>query len=170
MQKLFFFLLLLISLLGWGQSKNTPTDAFTVSGQIKKEIKFSLPDLEKYQPRNIPDFVITNHSGKTHGEAKKLKGILIKDLLKEVEFQEENPRLLSEFYFAFIAADNYKVVYSWNEIFNSSTGDNVFLVTSKEGKQLKEMEDRILIVTPTDFRTGRRYVKNLSRIEVHRLN
>ena len=115
--------------------------------------------------------IITNHIGEPHGTSKQIKGILVKELLKDIELKEDNPKLLSEFYFTFIASDNYKVVYSWNEIFNSSTGDHLFyIVASIEGESLKDMRSRILVVTPTDYKTGRRYIKALSKIVVDRVD
>lgn len=113
---------------------------------------------------------ITNHMGEPRGTATKLTGILVRDLLNDLELTEQSPKLFSEFYLVFVAADNYRVVYSWNEIFNSPTGDNLYLVNSRDGKMLKDMEERILILTPTDFKTGRRHIKGLSKIIVERVD
>jgi hypothetical protein len=154
----------------WGQKTDQPTNDFVVTGQIKKELKFTLSDIEKYPSKTIGDVVITNHLGEPRGTAKQLTGILVKDLLKDLELKEETPKRFSEFYMTFVAVDNYKVVYSWNEIFNSPTGDNLFLITSRDGKKIKDMEERILILTPTDFKTGRRHIKGLSKIIVERVD
>jgi hypothetical protein len=168
MKQLITIILVITALTTQAQKEITPTDDFTVTGQVKKELKFTLADLEKFSARNIPDVDITNHLGEPRGTAKNLSGIPIKEILKDIEFKEESPKLLSEFYLTFIAADNYKVVYSWNEIFNSPTGDNIFLITSRDGKELRDMDQRILIITPTDFKTGRRHIKGLSKIMVGR--
>jgi len=157
-----------ITFTAWSQKPELVTNEFVVTGQIKKEIKFTLADIEKYTSKPIADVVITNHLGEPRRIAKQLSGILVKDILKEMELSEESPKRFSEFYFTFIAVDNYKVVYSWNEIFNSPTGDNLFLITSQDGKKIKDMAERILILTPTDFKTGRRHIKGLSKIVVGR--
>lgn len=129
-----------------------------------------MDDIEKYPSKILGDVVITNHLGEPRGISKQLEGVLVKDLLKDLELKEESPKRFSEFYFTFVAIDNYKVVYSWNEIFNSPTGDNLFLITAKDGKKLKDMDERILILTSTDLKTGRRYIKRLSKILVERVN
>jgi hypothetical protein len=170
MKRLTTLILVIISVTVWGQKTDQPTNDFVVTGQIKKELKFTLADIEKYTSRTIGDVVITNHLGEPRGTAKQLTGILLKDLLKDLELKEETPKRFSEFYLTFVAVDNYKVVYSWNEIFNSPTGDNLFLITSRDGKKIKDMEERILILTPTDFKTGRRYIKGLSKIIVERVD
>lgn len=170
MKRLTILFLLITSLAVWGQKADQPTNDFVVVGQIKKELKFTLDDIEKYPSKILGDVVITNHLGEPRGISKQLEGVLVKDLLKDLELKEESPKRFSEFYFTFVAIDNYKVVYSWNEIFNSPTGDNLFLITAKDGKKLKDMNERILILTSTDLKTGRRYIKRLSKILVERVN
>lgn len=146
-----------------------PSDEFVISGQVVHQLKFTMTDLEKIPAKKIDDIVITNHQGEPRGTAKNLKGFPLKTLLDKIEFKTESPKVLSEFYLTFTATDNYKVVYSWNEIFNSATGDNIFLITEKEGKKLTEMTERILVITPSDQKTGRRHVKGLSKIVVGRV-
>ena len=154
----------------YGQLKVNPTEAFTVIGKVKKEVTFTISDLQNYESKKISDVVISNHLGEVKGTSKYLKGILLKDILSRIEFDAESPKVLSEFYLTCIANDGYKVVFSWNEIFNTSTGDNLYLITSKDGKELKDMDDRILIISTTDFKTGRRNVKGLAKIIVDRVD
>lgn len=168
MKRLTTLILAIITVTVWGQKTDRPTNDFVVTGRIKKELEFTLADIEKYPSKTIGDVIITNHLGEPRGTAKQLTGILVKDILKDLELKEENPKRFSEFYLTFVAVDNYKVVYSWNEIFNSPTGDHLFLVTSRDGKMIKDMRERILILTPTDFKTGRRHIKGLSKILVER--
>jgi len=161
-------LLLIIISTCHGQVRVTPTDELIVSGQIQNEIKYTLADLAKLESSPIGDVAISNHLGEIKGTASKLSGIAIKSLLDRIRFTDQNPKELSAYYFVFVASDNYKVVYSWNEIFNTATGDSIFLIVSKDGKKLAEMDDRILILTKSDFKTGRRYIKGLSRIIIQK--
>jgi len=165
---LIFFLVTRLAI--WGQMDIKPTSAFTVSGQIEHEARFTISDLEKYKPVKIDDLVVTNHLGVTKSTVKGLKGILIKELLTDLKFKAESPKIMSEFYLTFIASDGYKVVYSWNEIFNDPTGDHIYLVTEKENIPISTMEDRILIITTSDFKTGQRHIKGLDKILVGRVD
>jgi len=81
----------------------------------------------------------------------------------------ETPKVLSEYYFVCIASDNYKVVFSWNEIFNSDTGKSVYIITAQDGKPATGLDNRIALVSPKDQMTGRRYVKGLQKIVVERV-
>ena len=145
------------------------TSSFTVSGEVFSPLTVSVMDLKKWKTVAMGDLVITNHLGEKKSEASGLKGILLKEILETVEIKSENPKVLSEYYFVFVASDGYKVVYSWNELFNTSVGESVYLVTEKNGKTITEMDDSILVVSTKDFKTGRRNVKGLASIEVRRV-
>lgn len=165
---LVFFSLVLV-LQAFGQRDIKPTDSFTVTGRVKKELKFNLDDFNKYLQQKIKDLQITKHDGTDRGTMRKLKGIPIIELLKQVEFDAEQPKDLSEYYLIFEGSDGYKLVYSWNEIFNAKDNNGIFIVTEKDDWKLKDIKERIIVITPKDFRTGRRYLKGLSRIIVKRI-
>lgn len=170
MRSFLLLTLLHIPLLLFCQEKEKvpATDVIVVSGLVEKEITLGVAELSAMTSQPVADVVITNHLGEPRGTAKGLRGVLVKDLLGGVGIKSENPRVLSEFYFTFIASDGYTVVYSWNELFNSPNGENCYLIVEKDGKKLSEMPERMLVITPTDFKTGRRHIKGLSRIIVAR--
>lgn len=168
MKKNLLILFVFISLTAIAQKEVAPTDEIVVTGLVQKEMKLSMTDVNQYTVHNIGDVEITNHAGEKRGTAKALKGILLKDFLSKVECKAESPKVLSEFIFVFTASDGYKVAYSWNEIFNSSTGDHLYLVTEKEGVSMSSSKDRMLLITTSDFKTGRRYMKGLNKIVVKR--
>lgn len=145
-----------------------PTSSFTISGAVQSPAIISIGDLKKYKAYPIGDVAITNHAGEPRSTAKGLKGVLLKDVLASVKITSENPKVLSEYYVVCKANDNYTVVYSWNEIFNTAVGDSAYIVTEKDGQSAEKMSDSILMISPKDFRTGRRHVKALISIAIKR--
>ena len=145
------------------------TSSFAISGEVFSPLTVSVMDLKKWKEVVIGDLVITNHLGEKKSDAKGLKGILLKEILQTVEIKSESPKVLSEYYFVFTASDGYKVVYSWNELFNTSVGESVYLITEKNGKTITAMDDSMLVVSTKDFKTGRRNIKGLTSIEVMRV-
>lgn len=150
------------------QERIEPSDTILITGKVFKEKTITIHALAKQNARPIGDVAITNHLGTVKGIAKNMKGVLLKELLDSNCFAEPVPRKLSEFYITCIASDGYKVVFSWNELFNTETGNHTFIVTEKEGKQLSGMDERILLVVPTDQKTGRRFVKGVNKIVISR--
>ncbi|MBY0432734.1 MAG: hypothetical protein K2U26_01340 [Cyclobacteriaceae bacterium] len=167
MRILFFAVFLAFNFSSKAQ-QTKPTTSFIVSGKVKSIVTINGTDLARLKTHEIGNVTITNHLGEKKSEAKTLKGVLLKDVLAAVEFDGSNPRLLSEFYLICKANDGYTVVYSWNEIFNNPLGDKIYIVTEKEGVAHQKMDDAILMISPTDLRTGRRHLKALQSIEVKR--
>lgn len=164
---LVFVFLMFFLCAGYAQSI-TPTKSITITGAVEPALEIDAAKILLNPVHTIGDLLITSHSGEPRGTKKGLKGVLVKDVLADLAFKTASPKELSEFYLVFVASDGYKVVFSWNELFNSPTGDHAFIVTEQDGVSIEKMEDRILMVVDSDLRTGRRHVKSLSKIIVGR--
>lgn len=161
--------LLLIILFACLSANAQITKTLTIDGAITKPVTIKFEDLKSYKSVSLDSLVIVNHKIERKGSLKKLKGVLLRDVLSKAEFSVNSPKVLSEFYIVCIADDGYKVVFSWNEIFNSPTGDHTLIVTEVNGASSISQKEGILLVTPTDKATGRRYVKNLSKINIQQV-
>jgi hypothetical protein len=151
------------------QEKVTPSEGFKIEGKIKKEWNFTIAELMTMEAKVVSDITISNQKGEVKGKATGLKGIPLKSILEKLEFQVEKPKDLNEFYLVLEATDGYRVVFSWNEVFNTEVGNNLYVITEKDGKKLNEMPERILIVSSSDLKIGRRYIKGVNKISVNRL-
>ncbi len=164
MKKNIVLVILFLALSAFADRGEKPTAEFVIKGKVKTEIKITVDDLKNYPESIIGDFILTNQRGEIKDTVKSLKGVLLKDVLKKAELLAERPKILNEFFFTCIASDKYKVVFSWNEIFNTEIGNNIFIVTEKNGMKGLEIKDRILMLSRADLIKGRRYIKNLSEI------
>lgn len=152
----------------YAQETFKATSSITVSGRLKSPKTFSWAEIRNFKVYSIGDVAITNHKGEAKGTAKDLSGILLRDLLQGIALDAENPKVLSEYYFTCQATDGYKVVYSWNELFNTAIGNSVYIVVSKDNQPADTLNESILMISTQDVHTGRRYVKNLQSIMVRR--
>ena len=159
--KFLVVVLLLITHSGFGQHSDCLSKTITINGDVKNEVRFTLASLDSIPMVKLADLTITDHKGAYKSTLTKLEGLSLKYILKQVQIKMDKPKLLSEYYLVFTACDGYKVVYSWNEIFNSETGDHIYLVKEKNGESLSS-------VCTTDSMTGRRYVQGLSSITIKR--
>lgn len=154
-------LFLIISLPAAGQTSSKKTESFTVSDRVQIPQKIGMEDIKKHNVFHLGDVAITNHKGEVHGTAKNLSGVLLKEILQSIPLDSDNPKQFSEYYFVCRGSDGYKVVYSWNELFNTSTGNCVYIVTEKNHLPIDNLDETILTISTQDLRTGRRYLKNL---------
>lgn len=143
---------------------------FTIEGKVKRPLTITLNNLSAYKSVNLDSVTIFNHLMQRKSTIKNIKGVLLKDILAKVEIEAASPKTLSEYYLIFTATDNYKVVYSWNEIFNSPTGNQLMVLSSYDTEPAKAEKGNIAIITPSDFATGRRFVKGLSKISILQVN
>jgi hypothetical protein len=144
------------------------SESFTVSGEVLKAETIDISKLSGYTRVHLDSLRIYTHDMQPKGLMKNINGVLLKDILSAIPFNNENPKVLSEYYIECQATDGYIVLFSWNELFNSETGKHVMIITNKNGTNGRQLDDRIALISPSDQATGRRYVKWLNRIIIRR--
>lgn len=169
MKYLILLFMLFVSQIVSAQHDTKSTDYFTVEGKVKQTVKFTLEDATAFNSISFDSIVIYNHLVVRKSVLKNVKGVLLKDVLAKASFDSNDPKSLSEYYITCIASDGYKVVFSWNEIFNSAIGKQLIIITDVDGTKASSLSQRIAIISPADIATGRRYVHGLSRIVVSRV-
>jgi len=172
MRNLLYPLLLCFTfvLTGWYHYEPQPTNSFSITGKVTREFTVTLNDLKSIGGKPIGNILITNHRGEVKEEIKQVSGVPLKPLLIKAGIFTSKPHELNAFYIVCISADTHQVVFSWNELFNTEVGNNVYLITEKKGVKLKEMPERILLLSKSNSISGRRYLKNLKEIRVERVN
>jgi hypothetical protein len=155
--------------LAMSQTNMTPTSSIRIFGEVEKEVTLSIDELKQMKQQLVEDQLIYNHKGEVKDTLNSMKGVLLKLALNDVKFKYEKPKELNEFYFVFTASDGYRVVFSWNEIYNSDAGNYFFFITEMKGKDLEDLDQRIIFLSSKDIKSGRRYIKCLQSIEIRRL-
>lgn len=169
MKKLLLISFLVLTLDLPAQDKIDTTSQFIIEGKVKNRLVFLLKDLDAFAPRAIDSVIICNHLMEMKRTIRHVKGVLLKDIIDKVGIDINSLKLLNEFYITCIASDNYKVVFSWNEIYNSAIGEQVMILTESNGKTGDQMPDRIVLLSAADRATGRRYVKGLQKIVIEQV-
>ncbi len=163
------FFAALIPIQAFSQPKIDPTDQFVIEGEVVKSTIVSLGDLNKYRTYSNGSFRITNHLKEPRSLLTDLKLVLLRDVLASVKIKTPGPKQLSEYYLIAEASDGYKVVFSWNELFNTAVGEKVYLVLGYDGHKGVQMPNRIALLSTGDYATGRRYVKGLKKLLIKRV-
>lgn len=163
------YLIPILLLIGFSV-KAQESKEFKVDGKVKQTLVVSLDSLKKYPMLALDSMVIYNHKMERKSTIKNIKGVLLKDILSKVEIDSPTPTALSEYYLVCTATDGYKVVLSWNEVFNSKSKDNILVLYSFDVDPKKAEKGNIAMIAPMDVASGRRYVKGLSKITILRVN
>lgn len=141
------------------------THTLKISGKVKVERVFSLEQLSAWPAVELGE-VNTSCSSKGKEMTPGVRGILLKAVLDSVAFQYQKAKNLGSYYFKLVSADGYTLVFSFGEIYNTETGNHLYLVTQMNGKKMADLENGILLLSPTDIRTGSRNMKWLKEIVV----
>lgn len=110
-------------------------------------------------------FKIYNHKMEYKSTFSDFRGVPLRELLRGVDLGNATPRELSTYYFVVEAVDGYKVVFSWNELFNHPAGNDMLWVTESKGL----VEDLPIVLSRGDVASGRRFVKQVKKISVKHL-
>lgn len=139
-----------------------------IIGEVEKSLILTVDSLIKMNVTTIENFKVVCQSGANMKENKSCKGVLLKDILNKAKIKQHTHKDRN-FYIVARATDNYKATFSWAEIFNNPTGENVYVIFEENGNPIKAQGDMILICT-NDIKTGPRHVYWLKSIEVNRVD
>lgn len=67
-----------------------------------------------------------------------------------------------------VATDGYRAMFSWGELFNTTVGDQVLVITAQDGRPLDSVAGPVALRSLADLRPGPRHVRNLCAVVVRR--
>lgn len=106
-----------------------------------------------------------------HGTAVAFEGVLLSDVLAEVDRPVGDPfhQTAASYYLLADAADGYRAVFSWAELDPSIAEKTVYVVTKRDGKNLTDKEGPFELVVPGEKRNARwvRQLKSLRILQAH---
>lgn len=140
----------------------------SVSGDVENALTLTVDSLKAMNVATIENFTVVCESGANMKENQSCKGVLLKDILEKAKIIQLNHKDRN-FYIVARATDNYKATFSWAEIFNNPTGDNVYVIFEENDQAIKAQGEMILICK-NDIKTGPRHVYWLNSIEVNRID
>ncbi|HMW98343.1 MAG TPA: molybdopterin-dependent oxidoreductase [Flavobacteriales bacterium] len=139
-----------------------------VSGDVEFPLTLTVDSLKRMNVATIEDFTVVCQSGANMKQDSTAKGVLLRDILEKARIKQSGHKDRN-FYIVARATDGYKATFSWAELFNNPTGDNVYVLFEENGRPIVAQGDMILICR-NDIKTGPRHVYWLNAIEVHRVD
>lgn len=146
----------------------TATDRLVISGAVEHALTFSVDDLRQLPLQEVNEVRILNHKGDVVSDLKNVKGVRLRDILDKAVIKAPEHNDVKKMVIIATASDDYKAVFSWNEIYNSPLGDGVLVIFEADGQALED-EGPLVTVSTMDIRTGSRHVKWLIGIEVKKI-
>ena len=138
-----------------------------IKGDIEIPLTLTVDSLKEMNVVTLENSNVVCQSGTTMKKNESCRGVLLKDILEKARIKQNNHKDRN-FYIVARATDNYKATFSWAEIFNNPTGENVYVIFEENGLPISNQGEMILICK-NDIKTGPRHVYWLESIEIHRV-
>ncbi len=148
------------------QTENWNGSVVRINGRVRKPLLVSMEDLCAMESEVLEDLFVVCGSGDPRGSIGSCRGVLLEDLIRKADVIKEEHDDTKKMFLVASAADGYKVVFSWQEIFNSPVGGGVLILFEKDGEPLDRERKRVDMISAQDIFMGSRYVKGLINIEV----
>lgn len=149
-----------------GVAPATPARAVLVTGAVERSLNLDVAALRAHDPAQI---VVLRLPTKDGGGINEVRGVRLRALLDDAKIVVRDHNTVKKLAIIAAATDGYKVVFSWNELFNGKASDNVLVLFERDGKPLAVSEGPLALIAGDDLRTGPRHVKWLQSIEVRQI-
>jgi Oxidoreductase molybdopterin binding domain len=122
-----------------------------------------LPQTERVQRRTLASS--DSASQPALEQSVRYSGVLLRDVLART-VPVDNNRAARTLVFEAVATDGYRAVFTWGEIFNSSAGEQVMVISAQDGRPLGAEQGPLALRALADLRPGPRHVRNLCGLVV----
>jgi DMSO/TMAO reductase YedYZ molybdopterin-dependent catalytic subunit len=143
-----------------------------VKGNVEQPLTVTLEDLRRLPVQRMEDVRLVRDASIAGGApelVRRYTGCLLRDVLERAKPVEKQRMDLRKSAVVVTAADGYRVVFSWAEVFLSPIGEGALVVYERDGKPLPDNEGPLALVSLKDTRPGPRHVKWLSSVELRLL-
>jgi len=154
-------------------SKNSYSGTLAVKGAVNKELRLSLDDLKKMDSFHVNDVPLLREKKDANEEEAMIsknsyRGVLLRDILEKAGMKfirKWEPGV----YVRVRGSKDKEAVFSFGEIFYSSTGRSILLAHEKNGDAMDISVGCGELIVANDMREGRR-ITGVNEIIVERVN
>lgn len=140
--------------------------ALQVNGRVERPLSLGMAEILNMEMEEFQNLFIVCGTGDPRDTIRRCRGVLIEKVLQKADVIKGEHNDTKRMFIVATAEDGYRVVFSWQEIFNTAVGGGVAILAERDGKPLDESRPRLDLISALDYYAGSRYVKNLRDIEV----
>lgn len=140
-----------------------------ILGLVPRAEVFTREALEQFGRHDLGPTQVLCFSGRAVAQVDSYVGARLVDLLDACGLSERPRSELKRCVVVAHGNDGYQVIFSWNELYNSSIGEKVLVLYEKNGKALDAHLGAICLISANDARLGPRHLRGLSQVAVRML-
>ncbi len=142
------------------------SQTLAISGLVQKPAIIKADELRAYPIDQLVELQLKNRDG----SISKVKGVRVRTLLEKAAIVSSDHNTVKKLVIIASATDNYRVVFSWSELFNTNVGEDVLVIFERNGSPLDKSEGTLALISAKDLRPGPRHVKWLQALEVRQID
>ncbi len=140
--------------------------ALRICGRVTTPLVLDIEGLRSMESAQADDLPMICGNGDPKGCMGRCRGVLLADIINRAEILITGHNDTRQMFLIAASDDGYKVVFSWQEIFNTPTGEGIMVLLEKDGRSLYDEYGAVDLVSARDFLTGPRYVRRLRSVEI----
>ena len=148
------------------QCKSGEPAPIHVTGRVRRPLSLCANELYGMETEEVTDLPIICGTGTPKGKISHGRGVLLENVIRMAEVIKDEKDDTKKMFIVASGRDGYKVVFSWQEIFNTPIGGGVMILIERDGELPNGAGGRLDLISTQDYFTGSRYVKGLERIEL----
>jgi DMSO/TMAO reductase YedYZ molybdopterin-dependent catalytic subunit len=143
------------------------TRILEVKGAVNHPLRLTAEELGAMELTEVRDVNMICGSGRSEGFIESYRGVRLTEVLNRADVimrVHDSPNYL---YVTAMSSDGRWALFSYQELFNTSVGEQVIVIIEKNGQPLGDDEGKIALISANDTRSGQRKMRYLKSVEVH---
>ncbi len=142
------------------------THHLEVAGLVNHPLRLTVADLRTMPLAEINNLTMVCESGPHEGRSS-YRGVLLTTLLNKADVIMRNYDSPGWMYVTLSSTDGHWVLFSYQELYNSSIGDQAVVIVERDNLPLGQYEGEFAFISANETLPGLRKIRYLKRIEVH---
>ena len=143
------------------------THEVEVAGLVNRPLRLTVSDLRSMPHTEVNNVGLICGSGRNDGVVKSYRGVRLTAVLERADVVMKHHDSPNYMFVTVASSDAHWALFSYQELFNTSIGEQAIVIVERDGQPLDEKEGEIAFVSANDVRPGPRRLRYLQRIEVH---
>lgn len=141
-------------------------EALQVCGMVPRPTSFSTSALKEFVRRDLGPTKVLCFTGRPVAQVESYAGVRLTEILDACGLSEQPRSDLKRCVIVAVGRDGYEAVFSWNELYNATIGEQVLVLYERNAQALDAHMGRLCLISANDARLGPRHLRGLFEVRV----